>query len=128
VLRGVRFLFTAGRGIEGLGVGDADLMMMAGSFIGWQAVLVAFFVSVFPALFFALVQVVRKGEQALPFGPSLSAGVLITLLAWPTFANIPELREVFFSPIFLLALFAVGAMLLFFTAFVLRLVRGGQPA
>src|SRR5581483_8158228 len=56
VLRAIRFLFSLGRGIEGLGVGDADLMMMAGSFVGWQAVLVAFVVAVFPGLFFALGQ------------------------------------------------------------------------
>ena len=27
------FLFKMGRGIEGLGIGDADLMMMVGAFI-----------------------------------------------------------------------------------------------
>ena len=34
-LRGVRFLFGLGRGKEGLGIGDADVMMMAGAF--WLA-------------------------------------------------------------------------------------------
>ena len=28
---------------EGLGLGDADLMMMAGSLVGWQPILLAFF-------------------------------------------------------------------------------------
>src|SRR5262249_61764756 len=83
LLRGVRFLFGLGRGVEGLGVGDADLMMMAGAFLGWQPVLIAFFVSVFPALFFGVVQLVRKGDQALPFGPSLAPAGLITPLALP---------------------------------------------
>src|SRR5262249_34248568 len=44
--RVIGFLFKAGRGKEGLGIGDADLMMMAGAFLGWQLVIVAFFVSV----------------------------------------------------------------------------------
>ena len=43
LLRGVRFLFGLGRGLEGMGVGDADLMMMAGAFVGWQPVVAAFF-------------------------------------------------------------------------------------
>ena len=79
MLRGVRFLFGLGRGKEGLGIGDADLMMMAGSFLGWQPVLIAFFVGVFAALFVGVAQLMRKGDQALAFGPPLAVGVMITL-------------------------------------------------
>jgi leader peptidase (prepilin peptidase)/N-methyltransferase len=56
MLRVVRFLFGKGLGVEALGLGDADLMMMAGSFLGWQPVVIAFLVASFPALFFALLQ------------------------------------------------------------------------
>jgi len=34
-----------GLGKEALGLGDADLMMMAGSFLGWQPIILAFFLS-----------------------------------------------------------------------------------
>src|SRR5205085_136440 len=77
VLRVVRFLFGFGRGIEGLGLGDADLMMMAGSFIGWQPVVAALFIGTFLALFIGIAQVLRARGQAMPFGPPLSAGVFI---------------------------------------------------
>ncbi len=50
MLRIVRFIFSTGLGIEALGLGDADLMMMAGSFLGWQPVIAAFFISPFLAL------------------------------------------------------------------------------
>jgi leader peptidase (prepilin peptidase)/N-methyltransferase len=96
--------------------------MMAGAFVGWQPVILAFFVSVFPALLFAVVQVVRRGEQALPFGPPLALGVLITLLAWPHVGV--QFREIFFHPLILLFLGGAGAVILFVTAFLLRLVRG----
>lgn len=125
-LRWVRFLFGLGRGIEGLGVGDADLMMMAGAFIGWQPVVVAFFVSVIPALFFAIAQLAIKGEQALPFGPSLAVGVLVTLLAWPHLG--PHFRVLFFDGHFLAFLGGAGAILLLLTSFLLRLIRGTEPA
>ena len=82
ILRGVRFLFGVGRGMEGLGLGDADLMMMAGAFIGWQPVLIAFFVSVFPALVLGVGWIMVRGNQELPFGPSLALGTLMTLFGW----------------------------------------------
>ena len=75
MLRAVRFLFGLGRGKEGLGVGDADLMMMAGSLprlaAGGRRLLRR---ASSPALFFGIVQLICRGDQALPFGPSLAAG------------------------------------------------------
>ena len=67
VLRSIRMIFGLGRGIEGMGLGDADLMMMAGSFVGWQPVLIAFIAGVFPGLVLGLVQLFRKGDHPLPF-------------------------------------------------------------
>jgi leader peptidase (prepilin peptidase) / N-methyltransferase len=119
VLRGVRFLFGLGRGIEGLGVGDADLMMMAGAFIGWQPIVLAFFVAVFPGLIFAIVERLRTGGPALPFGPSLALGVVITLLLWPRIG--PNFQMLFFDPLFLAVMFGGGAAGMLVLAFVFRL-------
>ena len=122
VLRAVRWLFGLGRGMEGLGIGDADLMMMAGSFLGWQAVLVAFFVSVVPGLVFGILHLVRRGNQALPFGPSLALGVMITLLGWRVLGEVA--RPLFFEPLVLGFIGVVGPILLLAISFVLRLVGG----
>jgi leader peptidase (prepilin peptidase)/N-methyltransferase len=127
LLRGVRFLFGVGRGLEGMGVGDADLMMMAGAFIGWQLVILAFFISVVPGLLFALVSVIVKGEQTLPFGPALGVGVVMTILGWPVLGD--QFKPVFFEPIFLGVMGGGGAMALLALAFLLRLVRpSGGPS
>ncbi len=133
VLRGVRFFFGLGRGIEGMGVGDADLMMMAGAFIGWQPVVLAFFVAVVPGLFFALYQRVHVGNQMLPFGPSLAVGVILTVLFWRFLG--PPFSGLFFDPTFLGVMGFGGAGLLLIISFLLRLwhhflglVSGERPS
>jgi leader peptidase (prepilin peptidase)/N-methyltransferase len=121
VLRAVRFVFGVGRGIEGLGVGDADLMMMAGAFLGWQPIVVAFFVAVFPALVFGILQLVFRGHQMLPFGPSLAIGIVITLLGWQSIG--PRFADIFFNATLLLFLAGAGVVILLTASFLLRLLR-----
>jgi leader peptidase (prepilin peptidase)/N-methyltransferase len=122
MLRAVRFVFGLGRGKEGLGVGDADLMMMAGSFLGWQPVVVAFFVSVFPALLLGLLQLAVRGSQELAFGPSLSLGVVLTMLGWPEIG--PRVQGLFFEARLIAVLGVAGVVFLFAASFLLRVVRG----
>jgi leader peptidase (prepilin peptidase)/N-methyltransferase len=123
MVRGIRFVFGLGRGKEGLGIGDADLMMMAGAFLGWQPVVMAFFISVFPALLMGAIQLVRRGNQEMPFGPALAMGILITMLGWQYIG--PSVKLYFFSgPLFLIAVIG-GGLVLFMASFFLRLVRRG---
>jgi leader peptidase (prepilin peptidase)/N-methyltransferase len=124
VLRAVRFLFGLGRGIEGLGVGDADLMMMAGAFLGWQPILLAFFLGVFPALVFGIVQVIFRGGQEMPFGPSLAIGVILSLFLWPTVGN--HYRPLFFNATVMGLGAVLGAVFLLAASFLLRLIRGRE--
>jgi leader peptidase (prepilin peptidase) / N-methyltransferase len=110
MLRWVRTVATKGLGMgEALGLGDADLMMMAGAFIGWQPVVVAFFLSTLPALLIALFQLVRHGERAVTFGPSLAIGVLATYLLWPILG--PFVQVIFFYGYFL-GILAVGGTIM----------------
>src|SRR5262249_22090806 len=95
----IRFLFTKGLGVEARGLGDAAVMMMAGPFLGWQPVVAAFFISVFPGLLFGLGQLVLRGDRALPFGPSLALGTVLTMLGWHWIG--PRLRPLLFDEVLL---------------------------
>jgi leader peptidase (prepilin peptidase)/N-methyltransferase len=121
MLRGVRFVFGVGRGLEGLGVGDADLMMMAGAFIGWQPVVVAFFMGVFPALLFGIYHLISRGNQELPFGPSLAIGIVVTLLGWQWIAA--RLGSLPFELPVIVFLGSAAVVFLFIAALFLRIAR-----
>jgi leader peptidase (prepilin peptidase)/N-methyltransferase len=121
LLRAVRFLFGLGLGMEALGLGDADLMMMAGSFIGWQPVVVAFFVGVFIGLGFGIGQIVFRGDNSLPFGPSLALGTIVTFLCWPWIG--PVVQPLFFNGWLMVILAVIFGVLMLVTSYVLRLRR-----
>lgn len=124
LLRMIRFLFSVGRGIEGLGLGDADVMMMVGAFLGWQAVVVAFFVSVIPGLFLGIFQAIFRGSQLLAFGPCLALGTLITMLGWrwlPAHAT-----ALFFNETIMITLGLACGVFLLLISFLLRLGRPPQ--
>jgi len=121
LLRAVGFLFSKGLGRDALGLGDADLMMMAGCFLGWQPIVVAFFVSVVPGLFFGLFNLIIRKDDSLPYGPSLAAGLMITLLTWRWLG--PYIQPLFFWGILLLVLLAFGAIFMLASSYLLRLAR-----
>jgi leader peptidase (prepilin peptidase)/N-methyltransferase len=104
-----------------LGLGDADLMMMAGSFLGWQPVAVAFFLAVFPGLLFGLTHIFVRGTNVMPFGPALAIGVMATGLGWHWIA--PRIQLVFFDGTVMLALAGVSFVFMVVAGYVIRLVR-----
>jgi len=123
LLRFVKFMFERGLGKEALGMGDADLMMMAGAFLGWQAVVAAFFVGTFVALPLGGVLRFGKGERALPFGPGLAIGAIVTLYWWPWLG--PGLQTLFFDHITVLLAVALLAVGLFIGSIFLRALGFG---
>jgi leader peptidase (prepilin peptidase)/N-methyltransferase len=127
VIRLVRFTYGMARGIEGLGVGDADLMMMAGAFVGWQPIVLACFVAAFPGLLFGIAQLLRHGNQPLPFGPSLALGVVLTLWLWPLLGDSEALRLVFFDPGFLGSIVGSGVAFLLLAGLLFRFLLGTPP-
>jgi leader peptidase (prepilin peptidase)/N-methyltransferase len=125
VMRLVRFTYGTTRGIEGLGIGDADLMMMAGAFVGWQPVVLSFFIATFPGLVFGIVQLMRQGNHPLPYGPALALGVVLTLWLWQPFLGESDaIRTVFFDPRFLGIIAGAGTFFLLCAGLLFRFVLG----
>jgi leader peptidase (prepilin peptidase) / N-methyltransferase len=121
MLRGVRSVFSRGLGQEALGLGDADLMMMAGAFLGWQPVVVAFFVGALVTLGFAIAQLVIYRDNSLPFGPGLAAGTVITWLCWRWIS--PPFQVLMFDEILLLVCVGAGAGFMFVSSSLLGRIR-----
>ncbi len=107
VVRATKWLFETGLGREALGMGDADLLMMAGAFLGWQIAVLSLFVGSFAALVLKVLEFLNREREEppavpapqapptgtpvsapsdareLPFGPGLAVGVVVTWFAWP---------------------------------------------
>ncbi len=103
--RSVKFLFEIGFGREALGLGDADLMMMAGAFLGWQIAVLAL-----PAGALMLLPIIipikiyeklrgRSTGNELPFGPGIALGIVACWWCWPWLGEL--VRVAFFDKILL---------------------------
>ncbi len=95
ITQSVRLLGSLALRREAMGFGDVTLMAMIGSFLGWQAAVLTFFLGAFYGLGHALVKIVllvvkwlsgRKlsvADRELPFGPYLSMAAATLMLGWP---------------------------------------------
>ena len=67
---------------EGMGGGDIKLLAMIGAFLGWKAVLLTILLSSLIGSVTGILMMVIKGKDfkyAIPFGPFLSLGAVISL-------------------------------------------------
>jgi leader peptidase (prepilin peptidase)/N-methyltransferase len=124
MIRAVKYTFEKGLGKEALGLGDADLMMMAGAFLGWQPVVVAFFVGAIVSLPLGIAFRLVKGERAFPFGPGLAAGILITMLFWRHIG--PVMQMYLFEEILVLVAAFVLTAGLFLGSIMVRVLGFGR--
>jgi len=92
VLVGGTLLYTVAWGYEkctgrqGMGGGDIKFLAMIGAFVGWQGVLLTLFIgSMAGSIIGLFLMVFRRADArlALPFGPFLSIGALVTLFWGP---------------------------------------------
>lgn len=124
LLRAVRFLATRGLGREALGLGDADLMMMVGAFLGWQVVVVAFFVGALVTLVLAIIQLLVFHDDSLPFGPGLAVGSLVTAFGWKWIG--PSCQALLFNGDLLALVGGFGGLLLFVLCWIMGRLRRHQ--
>jgi leader peptidase (prepilin peptidase) / N-methyltransferase len=107
---------------EAMGFGDVVLMAMIGSFIGWQASVIVFFLAPVMAILVVLVRLMISPDRAIPYGPYLSLATLATLLGW---RHIWELSERILSlGLLMFPLAAISIAMLAGLLFISRLVRG----
>ncbi len=78
----VRSLSRGVLGREAMGFGDVTLMLMIGSFTGWQAVVLIFILAPLTGLAFAVAGKIVANQPYIPYGPCLAAATLIVLFAW----------------------------------------------
>ncbi len=69
-------------GREALGSGDITLIAMIGSFVGWQATVVVFFLAPMCGIVFTIPLRLVTKKAYLPYGPFLAAGTIVVLFAW----------------------------------------------
>jgi prepilin signal peptidase PulO-like enzyme (type II secretory pathway) len=78
----VRLVGTAALRREAMGFGDVTLMMMIGTFLGWQASLIAFFIAPFAGLVIGLLQFVFRRDDVIPYAPYLCLAATVVVVAW----------------------------------------------
>lgn len=78
----VRVIGTAVLKKEAMGFGDVTLMMMIGAMLGWQAGPLIFFLAPFAGMMLALVNLLLRGDQAIPYGPFLCLATVLVVLFW----------------------------------------------
>lgn len=120
LMRLIRLIFSWAFRKEALGLGDADLMMLAGAFLGWQGVLITLVAGVFLALGYGVFLLITARGRELPFGPFLAGGGLVTLWGAPWFMR--PLQSAFFDLPLLLLITAAFTMLSLFLAMTVRII------
>lgn len=78
----VRLGGTAALNREAMGFGDVTLMMMVGTFLGWQAGIIIFFLAPFAGLFVGIFQAVFKRDDEIPYGPFLCLAAVFVMVHW----------------------------------------------
>lgn len=78
----VRIVASAALRAQALGFGDVTLMAMIGTYVGWQASLLIFFMAPLMAVIIVVVQYLLTREKAAPYGPYLCAATLAVLVKW----------------------------------------------
>ncbi|MCA9177754.1 MAG: prepilin peptidase [Planctomycetales bacterium] len=114
----LRVIAGSALGVEAMGFGDVTLLAMIGSFLGWQAAILTFFLAPFCAIPINLFHFLLSGHSRLAFGPYLAAAALIILVKW---SAVWQSTRIYFE--FAEILFGALAVSLVAMALLLALIR-----
>lgn len=106
---------------EAMGFGDVTLMMMIGTFLGWQACLITFFLAPFAAIVLGIIQLLLRRGDVLPYGPFLCLAAATVVIAWPRIWEITH--HAFELPLLLAAVLLVCFVLLGCMLFVWQKIK-----
>lgn len=87
VVWATRILGTLAFGREAMGLGDVHLMGAAGTLLGAEMIVVAFFVAPFFGLAWAGYQWIFRKTRQIPYGPFLSLAIALVMIAHDWFWN-----------------------------------------
>lgn len=121
MMRAIRWVFSWGFGKEAMGLGDADIMMMIGAFLGWQACVLVLLFGVGFGVVYALGKFIINRGRELAFGPFLALGALLVLWG-PPFGFILG-QKFFFDGLFIIGIVSLGTALALVICFLIRTVR-----
>jgi leader peptidase (prepilin peptidase)/N-methyltransferase len=62
-----------------MGGGDVKLLAMIGAFMGWQLVILTFFLAPFLGIVIGIINLATKKDHTIPYGPFLSIAALVSL-------------------------------------------------
>jgi leader peptidase (prepilin peptidase)/N-methyltransferase len=123
IIRILRLLFSWAYEREAMGLGDADLLMLIGAFLGWQALILVMGYAIVLGLVLVLLTFLFKGSGELPFGPPLAGGAVLVLFD-NLFAQLHNLtRPFFFNSLYVAAAVFFFLFLCFNACLILRFVR-----
>lgn len=123
LIRVLRALFSWAYEREAMGLGDADLLMLIGAFLGWQALVLVMGYAIILGLIYVLVLFLLKGSNELPFGPPLAGGALLVMF---DFMRLHDLsRPYFFNSLYVAGAVFFFVFLCFNACMVIRFLRVG---
>ncbi|HMP15704.1 MAG TPA: prepilin peptidase [Gemmatales bacterium] len=79
LIRLIRSLFSWAYEREAMGLGDADLLMLIGAFLGWQSLVLVMAYAIMLGLLYFMMMFLFKGSSEFPFGPMLAGGAALVL-------------------------------------------------
>jgi leader peptidase (prepilin peptidase) / N-methyltransferase len=107
---------------EAMGFGDVTLMAMIGAFLGWQPVILAFFIAPLTGVVIGTLNVIIRRDNMMPYGPFLCAGSFVVLVAWPSLWL--WIEPAFFFPQLVPIVFVVCIFLMWFMLRVWGIISG----